>query len=87
MAVKAESFQHRKDPVEDVEDVVPLIVPMSMWEILILQGEIENCAPGEVLDRALCQYLEANGGERMKDLKVRMEKGQLVAQNGRKGSW
>jgi hypothetical protein len=83
MGLKAEAFQPQRDPLTDVEDAVPIIIPMSMWEVLIHQAEIENCAPGEVLDRALCQYLEANGNERMEALKAHIEgKGQSVAQNG-----
>ena len=82
MGLKTEAFQPQRDPIADVEDAVPIIIPMSMWEILIHQGEIENCSPGEVLDRALCQYLEANDNERLKVLKAHIEKGQSVAQNG-----
>lgn len=84
MVLKAESFQPQEDPLESVEEAVPLIVPMAMWDILVCQGEIENCAPGEVLDRALSQYLDANGGERMKVLRERIKKRQSVAQNGRR---
>lgn len=82
MALKAEAFQPQRDPVEDVEDAVPLIVPMSMWEILIYQAQVENCAPGEVLDRALRDYLEANGGERMRTLREHMERGKSVSPGG-----
>jgi len=84
MVVKAEAFKPQpRDPILDVDDAVPLIIPMAMWEILIYQAEIEKCAPGEVLDRALRDYLEANGGERMKALKVHVDrKGQSVARNG-----
>ena len=79
MVIKAESFRPQRDPVDDVEDAVPLIVPMAMWNILILQAEVEECSPGEVLDRALRDYLEADGGERMRALKEHMERGKSIA--------
>lgn len=79
MVIKAESFRPQRDPVDDVEDAVPLIVPMAMWNILILQAEVEECSPGEVLDRALRDYLEADGGERMRALKEHMEQGKSIA--------
>jgi hypothetical protein len=82
MALKAEAFRPRRDPIEDIEDAVPLIVPMSMWEILIYQAQIEKCAPGEVLDRALRDYLEADGGTRMKALREHMGRGKSIAPGG-----
>lgn len=72
--VRAVSATRPQDPVEGVGEAIPLIVPAAMWEILVLQAEIENCAPGEVLDRALCEYLDHNGGERVKVLKGMLER-------------
>lgn len=54
-----------KDPIEEVADVVPILIPTAMWDIMVRLGQVERCAPGEVLDKALCQYLEANGGKRL----------------------
>jgi len=73
MGLKAEAFQPRRDPLMSVEDVVPLVIPMSMWDVLVCQSKIEGCAPGEVLDKALRDYLEANDGERLTRLRARME--------------
>lgn len=72
--VKAAAVERLRDPIESVGEVVPLIVPVSVWDILVIQSKIEKCSPGEVLDKALCGYLEANGGERMKALKLEMER-------------
>ena len=55
--VSVKSFIPRTDPIENIHDVISILVPTSMWEVLIIVGEKEKCSPGEVLDRALCQYL------------------------------
>jgi hypothetical protein len=74
--VKVSSISPSNDPIEGVTEAIPLIVPVFLWEILVLQAEEENCSPGEVLDRAVCQYLDENGGERAKALKLELEKRQ-----------
>ena len=81
MALKAKSIQSPLDPMERVGEMIPLIVPVSMWEILVLQSQVEGCAPGEVLDRALCEYIDAHGDESVLAFKARLENGQPVAQN------
>jgi len=79
---KAVPVSHFKDPIENAEEMIPLIVPVSFWDILVLQSEIENCAPGEILDRALSEYLDRNGGRRAKELATLIKKRQSIAQKG-----
>ena len=70
MTVKIEAFQPRKDSTEEIEEAVPFIIPMFLWDILVALSDVEKCSPGEVLDKAVCEYLQKN--ERMKIVKERM---------------
>jgi hypothetical protein len=54
-----------QNTVNEVADVVPILIPMAMWDIMVRLGQAERCAPGEVLDKALCRYLEEDGGKRL----------------------
>ena len=58
MSVKAKTFNPNINSIQNIEEVIPILIPVSMWEILIYKAEIENCSPGEILDKALCKYLE-----------------------------
>jgi hypothetical protein len=72
----------REPADEEDADVVPLLIPMSLWSILRHLGQLEGCTPGEVLDRALCRYLDENGGKRAKAISDKMLKRQAIALDG-----
>lgn len=63
---RAEAVEEpEKDFVEEeldrAGDAKLMLITTSMWETLRLQGEAEGLGPGQVLDKALRQYLEAHG--------------------------
>lgn len=54
--------------VDEREGCMFLLIPVSFWNTLILQGRIEGRQPGEVLDSALRLYIEKNGSEEIKKM-------------------
>jgi hypothetical protein len=75
--VKAQAIP--PNPVDEVADVVPILIPMAMWDIMVRLGQVERCAPGEVLDKALCRYLEEDGGKRLDAIGIKPEDLRLVS--------
>jgi len=76
---RAESIQAPQTFTDGNGGVMPLLVPVFLWKVLVAQGALEGCSPGEVLDKAVCEYLEANGGERAQAVKSMIESGQSIA--------
>lgn len=58
---KAASVIEDESDIARAGDAMLLIIPRAMWETLLIQGRCENTGPAQVLDKALRQYLEANG--------------------------
>lgn len=61
---RAEAIEQEKnfpDIIEQAGNAMLLLITRSTWETLILQGRSEGLSPGQVLDKALRQYLEQHG--------------------------
>lgn len=43
-------------------DAMLLMIPSSMWELLVAQAQVEGRRPGDVLDDAVSSYLRERGG-------------------------
>ncbi len=63
---KAEAVEQPEHTFVEVElersgDAMIMLIPRSMWETLLKQGNAEGIGPAQVLDKALWGYLEAKG--------------------------
>lgn len=66
-AVEQEPQNLIEEAIERAGDIKLMMIPRAMWETLLLQGQTEGLEPGQVLDRALHQYLEAHGSKEAVD--------------------
>lgn len=66
-AVEQEPQTPIEEAIERAGDIKLMMIARGMWETLFLQGQSEGLEPGQVLDKALRQYLEAHGSKEAVD--------------------
>jgi hypothetical protein len=50
-----------EEDIRDAGEAMMLLITRSTWETLLRQGAAEGIAPGEVLSRAIHEYMERHG--------------------------
>jgi hypothetical protein len=58
-----QAVQREASVLDSANDAMLLLINGVLWETLVRQSTAEGTTPGQVLDKALRMYLEANGSK------------------------
>jgi len=49
-----------------------MLISRSVWDVLGLQAVDEKCEPGDILSRAVSDYIERNGSDQVKEYMAKL---------------
>lgn len=54
-------------------DAMMMLISRSVWDVLGLQAVAEGCEPGDVLSKAVSDYIERHGSDEVREYMVKLK--------------